>query len=149
MILLPAIIGVGAAILLLTAGYLFGVKRGYHAREQLRRQNLMQAAEMEQLPEQLLHRQNEQDDSLRATIQQVLTPLVQREQLSHEFSHLEARLGHHSDLMVLSIRSRKKATLRRYCSAMRRDGHSPQAVTPGSPKDWELPLRYYSFSPTV
>jgi hypothetical protein len=101
MILLSAIIGIGAATLLLTAGYLFGVKRGYHAREKLRRQVLMQAAEMKQLPEQLLQRQNEQEDSLRATIQQVLTPLVQREQLSHELSHLEAKLGHDSDLTTL------------------------------------------------
>ena len=52
MILLSAIIGLGAATLLLAAGYLFGVKRGHHAREHLRRQNLMQAAEMRQLPEQ-------------------------------------------------------------------------------------------------
>jgi hypothetical protein len=61
----------------------------------------MQAAEMKQLPEQLLQRQNEQEDSLRATIQQVLTPLVQREQLSHELSHLEPRLGHDNDLTML------------------------------------------------
>ena len=101
MILLSTIMGLGAATLLLTAGYLFGVKRGYHAREKLRRQNLMQAAEMRQLPEQLLQRQNEQEDNLRATIQQVLTPLVQREQLSHELSHLEAGLGHDSDLTIL------------------------------------------------
>lgn len=101
MILLSAIIGIGTATLLLTAGYLFGVKRGYHAREKLRRQTLMQAAEMKQLPEQWLQRQNEQEDSLRATIQQVLTPLVQREQLSHELSHLEAKLGHDSDLTTL------------------------------------------------
>jgi hypothetical protein len=101
MILLSAIIGLGAATLLLAAGYLFGVKRGYHAREQLRRQNLMQVAEMRHLPKQLLQRQNEQENNLLATIQQVLTPLVQREQLSHELSHLEARVGHDSDLTIL------------------------------------------------
>ncbi len=101
MILLSAIIGLGAATLLLTAGYLFGVKQGYHAREHLRRLNQMQAADMRQLPEQFLQRQNEQEDNLRATIQQVLTPLVQREQLSHELSHLEPRLGHDNDLTML------------------------------------------------
>jgi predicted regulator of Ras-like GTPase activity (Roadblock/LC7/MglB family) len=101
MMLLSAIIGLGAATLLLTAGYLFGVKQGRHAREKLHRQNLMQAAEMRQLPEQLPQQHNEQDDSLRATIQQVLTPLVQRERLSHELSHLETRLGHDSDLKAL------------------------------------------------
>ncbi|HHW77421.1 MAG TPA: hypothetical protein GX399_10425 [Xanthomonadaceae bacterium] len=101
MMLLFVIIGLGATALLLTAGYLFGVKQGYDAREQLRRQNLMQAAEMKLLPERLLQRQSEQEDSLRATIQQVLTPLVQRERLSQELSHLEARLGHDSDLTIL------------------------------------------------
>lgn len=98
--LLSTIIGLGATALLLTAGYLFGLKQGYSARERLRKQNLMQAAELEQLPERLLSQQKEQDDSLRATIQQVLTPLVQRERLSHELSHLEAR-DHHSNLMAL------------------------------------------------
>lgn len=101
MILLSAIIGLGAATLLLAAGYLFGVKRGHHAREHLRRQNLMQAAEMRLLPEQLPRPQDERDDGLRATIQQVLTPLVQRERLSHELSHLEAKLGQGKDLTTL------------------------------------------------
>jgi len=101
MILLSAIIGLGAATLLLAAGYLFGVKRGRHAREQLRKQNLMQVAEMRRLPKQLLQRQNEQENNLLATIRQVLTPLVQREQLSHELSHLEAGMDHDSDLTIL------------------------------------------------
>ncbi len=100
MILLSAIIGIGAATLLLAAGYLFGVKRGHHAREHLRRQNLVQAAEMKRLPDPVLRPQNEQDDSLRATIQQVLTPLVQRERLSHELSHLET-MGQEKDLTIL------------------------------------------------
>jgi len=49
MILQAAIIGVGAATLLLVAGYLFGVQRGYGAREHLRRQSAQQAVEMERL----------------------------------------------------------------------------------------------------
>ncbi|MCK7533022.1 MAG: hypothetical protein MZV63_19325 [Marinilabiliales bacterium] len=53
------------------------------------------------MPEQLSQRPNEQENNLLATLQQVLTPLVQREQLSHELSHLEARLGHGSDLTIL------------------------------------------------
>lgn len=99
--LLPAIIGLGATVLLLTAGYLFGLKQGYDAREQLRKQNLMQAAKMKELPERLLQRQNEQEDSLRVAIQQLLNPLVQRERLSQELSHLEARSGHDGDLTIL------------------------------------------------
>lgn len=98
MILLSAIIGLGAATLLLAAGYLIGVKRGHSARELLRRQNLMQAAEMTRSPD---SPQSDQDDSLLATIQQVLTPLVQRERLSHELSHLETKLGQGKDLTTL------------------------------------------------
>jgi len=101
MILLSAIIGLGAATLLLAAGYLFGVKRGHREREHLRRQNLLQAAEIKRLPDRLAPPQDGQDDSLRATIQQVLTPLVQRERLSHELSHLETKLGQGKDLTTL------------------------------------------------
>ena len=101
MILLSAIIGIGAATLLLTAGYLFGVKQGHHVREHLRRQNLAQAAEIKRLPDPSPRPQNEQDDNLRATIQQVLSPLVQRERLSHELSHLETQLGQGKDLTTL------------------------------------------------
>jgi hypothetical protein len=77
------------------------IKKGHRARDKLRRQNLIQVAETSQSPEQLLKQHNEQDDSLRATIQQVLTPLIQREWLSHELSHLETQLSHDSDLKIL------------------------------------------------
>ena len=60
MILLSAIIGLGAAMLLLAGGYLLGVKRGHGARELLRQQNLARAAEMKRSPD---SPQSEQDDS--------------------------------------------------------------------------------------
>jgi len=101
MMLLAAIIGLGAGVFLLTAGYLFGVKRGYHAREKLRSQNLVHTEEFRHLQEQLSQRQNEQGESLRATIQQILAPLVQSEQLAFKLSDLKGRLGHHSDLTTL------------------------------------------------
>jgi predicted regulator of Ras-like GTPase activity (Roadblock/LC7/MglB family) len=99
--ILSAIIGFGATILLLTAGYLFGLKQAYDAREQLRKQNLMLAAKMKELPERLLQGQNEREESLRLAIQQVLNPLIKREQLSQELSHLEVKLGHDGDLTAL------------------------------------------------
>jgi len=100
MILLPAVIGVGAAVLLLTAGYLFGANRGYQAREQLRRQNLEQAEEMGLL-RQRLSLPEERDEDLHTTIKRVLTPLIQRERLSFDLSHLKATSGRRSDLTTL------------------------------------------------
>jgi predicted regulator of Ras-like GTPase activity (Roadblock/LC7/MglB family) len=100
-VLLSAIIGLGASALLLTAGYLFGVKRAYSAREQLRTQYLTQAEGVKQLREQLSQRESEQDDSLRAAIQQVLTPLMQRERLAFDLAHLEAGSSRYVDLTQL------------------------------------------------
>ena len=100
MILLSAVIGIGAAMLLLTAGYLFGANRGYQAREQLRGQNLEQAEEIGLL-RQRLSLPDEGDENLRTTIKQVLSPLIQREQLSFELSHLKAVSGRRSDLTAL------------------------------------------------
>lgn len=100
MILLSAVIGVGAAVLLLTAGYLFGANRGYQAREQLRKQNFEQAEEIGLL-RQRLSLPDEGDENLRSAIKQLLTPLIQREQLSFELAHLKAASGRRSDLTTL------------------------------------------------
>ena len=100
MILLSAVIGVGAAVLLLTGGYLLGANRGYRAREQLRRQNTEQAEQIGLLRQRLLPL-DEGDENLRTTIKQVLTPLLEREQLSFELSHLVATSGRRSDLTAL------------------------------------------------
>jgi predicted regulator of Ras-like GTPase activity (Roadblock/LC7/MglB family) len=90
MILLTAIVGVSAAVLLLSAGYLLGAKRGFEAREQLQflnllqsQQNSQQTEELQRLREQLLQRQQNDTDiqSLRTElgkVQQVMTPLIQR-----------------------------------------------------------------------
>jgi hypothetical protein len=105
MILLAAIVGVSAAVLLLTAGYLFGIKRGFEAREQLRQQNLQQAEEL-QLRERLTRQQQNDADiqSLRTElgkVQQVLTPLIQRERLGFALANLQTGAGRHHDLMGL------------------------------------------------
>ena len=101
MILSAVVIGLGAAVLLLTAGYLLGVKRGSSLRESLRTQDLMQSQDLRSLREQVSLLRNEQDESLRTTIQQILAPLAQREKLSLELSHLGDRSGHHGDLSTL------------------------------------------------
>lgn len=100
MILLSAVIGVGAAALLLSSGYLLGANRGYRSREQLRKQNLEQAEEISHL-RQRLSPLEEGDEKLRVTIKEVLTPLMQRDQLSFDLAHLKAASGRRSDLTAL------------------------------------------------
>ncbi len=98
---LAAIIGIGAALLLLIAGYLVGIKRGYNAREQLRKQNLEQIEVMAALQQYQPSSDKQGDENLRTTIRQILNPLIQREQLSFELSNLKATSGHRSDLAAL------------------------------------------------
>jgi hypothetical protein len=91
--------------LLLTAGYLFGVKRGFKTREQLRQQNLQQAEELH-LRERLTRQQQNDADiqSLRtelSKVQQVLTPLIQRERLGFALANLQTGAGRYRDLMDL------------------------------------------------
>lgn len=91
--LLAAIIGIGAAVLLLTAGYLFGVNRGYQARDQLRKQNLEYVSELVNVHHQLNQHRSGTDETLRTTIQELLTPILERDQLAHGLSQLRAASG--------------------------------------------------------
>ncbi|CAL79287.1 hypothetical protein BRADO5615 [Bradyrhizobium sp. ORS 278] len=93
--------GVGAAILLLTAGYLVGARRGALARDHLRRQVQVQAASLDQLQEQNSHDASERETSLRSAIQDVLAPLVERERISLDLAQLATRPGRRRELVPL------------------------------------------------
>ncbi|HXY58299.1 MAG TPA: hypothetical protein VEH76_06945 [Methylocystis sp.] len=95
------IIGLAAAFLLLTAGYLYGVKRGVAARESLRAQTTQLAREIEVLREDSLRLSDERQQSLRLTIEKALSPIVKREQLSLDLSQLKAGAGERRDLTFL------------------------------------------------
>lgn len=101
MLLLSAIIGLGAAAFLLTAGYMLGATRGAQARDSLRERQLASAQELARMREQDSRQGHEHDESLRTTIEQVLAPLVQRERVSIELSRLEGGTGQHGDLTNL------------------------------------------------
>jgi len=101
MTIIAIITGLGAALLLLTAGYLFGVRRGALSRELLRQQAQQQAETLKQLSEQYSRRTADQEGSLRTTIQQVLAPLVERERLSLDLAHFSTRSGQRRDLAPL------------------------------------------------
>jgi hypothetical protein len=100
-IILSAIVGLAAAVFLLTAGYLFGVKRGAQARERLRNQDLAQAQELARLREQLSQRSSEEEGKLKAAIEQILSPLLQRDRLAFELAHLEGQPERQGDLNQL------------------------------------------------
>lgn len=99
MTLASAIIGLAAAAFLLLAGYLFGASSGRSAREKLRRKNFELARDFAQLRLTLSREESEQNESLRATIEEVLTPLIRKEQLAQGLSHVS--LGAHRDLTPL------------------------------------------------
>lgn len=99
MTIISAIIALGAAALLLVSGYLFGVRQGNKVRETLRQENFELAHQLAQLRATLSHQADEQDATLRATIEQVLKPLVRKEQLSQGLSR--PSIGEHRDLTPL------------------------------------------------
>lgn len=95
------VIALASALLLLTGGYLFGARRGAVARERLRQQTLRQAQVIEASRESAASFSSERDTSLRATIEQALAPLFQRNQLSLDLSGLKAGTGEPRDLTKL------------------------------------------------
>lgn len=97
---ISVLIGLGAGILLLTAGYLFGASKGRAARAQLRAQCAGYTEELTRLRERVSEQRHE-DQDLRAAIEKVLTPLVQRDQVAFDLSHLESNRGQQRDLTAL------------------------------------------------
>jgi len=93
--------GLGAAILLLMAGYLFGVRKGALAREQLREQVRVQAGDLARLRQQSREQVTDQEMSLRTTIQHVLAPLVERERISLDLAQFTGGVGQRRDLVPL------------------------------------------------
>jgi predicted regulator of Ras-like GTPase activity (Roadblock/LC7/MglB family) len=92
---IPALlIGLGAAVLLLLAGYLAGLWRGSRERARLRGVAGQQAA--------ILQRNSQQDDggALKSTIEQVLAPLVERERMSLDLARVGSA-GERRDLSPL------------------------------------------------
>ncbi len=81
---IPALlIGLGAAVLLLLAGYLAGLRRGLRERARLRGVAEQQAAILQHW-KQCNASALDDDGTLKSAIEQVLTPLVERERLSIE-----------------------------------------------------------------
>jgi hypothetical protein len=94
----PALlIGLGAALLLLLAGYLSGLRRGSNERNRLRGVAEQQAAILQHWKQ-----GNALDDggTLKTTIEQVLAPLVERERLSVDLARVGSA-GQRRDLSPL------------------------------------------------
>jgi predicted regulator of Ras-like GTPase activity (Roadblock/LC7/MglB family) len=92
----PALlIGLGAAVLLLLAGYLAGLWRGSRERARLRGVAERQAAILQRDASAL-----DDGGALKSTIEQVLAPLVERERLSHDLARVSSG-GERRDLSPL------------------------------------------------
>ncbi|MEJ2117299.1 MAG: hypothetical protein P8Y36_05080 [Alphaproteobacteria bacterium] len=97
---IPALlIGIGAASLLLLAGYLAGLWRGSKERTRLRGVAEQQAAVLQHWKE-LNASALDNDDTLKSTIEQVLAPLVERERLSVDLARVGSG-GQRRDLSPL------------------------------------------------
>lgn len=97
---IPALlIGLGAALLLLLAGYLAGLRRGSRERTRLRGVTEQQAAILQHWKQ---RNADALDDgrTLKSTIEQVLAPLVERERLSVDLARVGSA-GQRRDLSPL------------------------------------------------
>jgi hypothetical protein len=93
---MPALlIGLGAAVLLLLAGYLAGLRRGSRERTRLRSVTERQAAILQRNASAA-----DEDGALKSTIEQVLAPLVERERLSLDLARVSSG-GERRDLSPL------------------------------------------------
>lgn len=107
MIVLACIVGLGAAALLLMAGYLLGVSADGKARDALREQNRALAESHARLEERTAA-QGRDDGELRAALEKMLAPLLQREQLSMDMSRIEAHEGTQRDISTMLDRMAEK-----------------------------------------
>ena len=82
MTLFSVLMALAAAVLLLTAGYLFGVRRGYLAREYLLDMMMEQKQALSLAHHELDRKVEQQEQGVRSAIEQALAPLINREQLS-------------------------------------------------------------------
>ncbi len=97
---IPALlIGLGAAVLLLLAGYLAGLWRGSRERARLRGVTEQQAAILQHWKERNANALDD-DGTLKSTIEQVLAPLVERERLSLDLARVGSA-GERRDLSPL------------------------------------------------
>jgi hypothetical protein len=89
------LIGLGAAVLLLLAGYLAGLRRGSRERTRLRGVAEQQGAILQRWKQ-----GNADDGALKSTIEQVLAPLVERERMSLDLARVSSA-GERRDLSPL------------------------------------------------
>lgn len=97
---LPLIVALAASVLLLTSGYLIGVRRGSQARERLRELTIQQKQALQLAHREISRKVEEHEQGLRATIEQALAPLVSSQKLSLDLSSLKTG-GGSRDLTLL------------------------------------------------
>jgi len=98
--ILAVVILVAGAVAAAGAGYLLGVRLGATARDALRTDAEASAADAAEARALLAKEVARREDPLRADIERVLSPLLERERLNNELSHLNGR-STHRDLTAL------------------------------------------------
>lgn len=101
MTLIDLVAGLAAALLLLTAGWLFGVRRGRADRERLRTLVFEQAREIETGRASADADADRAQRNLTATIERAIAPLVERDRLSDDLARLDTGEGRRRDLGLL------------------------------------------------
>ncbi len=101
MTLIDLVAGLAAALLLLTAGWLFGVRRGRADRDRLRALVFEQAREIETGRASADADADRAQRNLTATIERAIAPLVERDRLSDDLARLDTGEGRRRDLGLL------------------------------------------------
>lgn len=101
MTLIDIVAGLVAALLLLLAGWLFGVRRGRADRERLRALVFEQAHEIETGRAASDAEADRTQRNLTATIERAIAPLMERDRLSDDLARLDAGEGRRRDLGLL------------------------------------------------
>jgi hypothetical protein len=99
-IVLACIVGLGAAALLLMAGYLLGVAADGKVRDALREENRSLAESHARLEERAAAHGRD-DGELRSALETMLIPLLQREQLSMDMSRIDGQGGAQRDISTM------------------------------------------------
>ncbi len=133
MILLTSLLAVGAVLAFASAGYLYGARKGATARANLRQLNRAFAKEIALLRDHAAS-PREAEHGLRATLEDILAPLVHRERLSYEMSTLKTGGGQQRNLAAVLNQMAEKGN---FSSVLLSDAQGWRIAASGGTQDPE------------
>jgi hypothetical protein len=146
------VLGLATAIILLLAGYLFGIRQGYQAREKLRKQlshsrdlkidALLQHSNALQRVIEPLAEWDVQVEKLRTEMQQVQASLTNQDQVALDLTNLQTSASNRSDLASLMNEISEKA---RFEAVLLSDENGLPLVSSSEAKDLDRLAAIASF----